>query len=68
MGDAQQGRAEDLQRSALKARDSGQWLEAKMADEKQLREAVERRQQHVFKLINLVEDIHWKGACTQTCL
>jgi len=41
-------------------------VEARMADEKHQREAVERRLQHILKLISSVEDIHWERARTQT--
>ena len=41
-------------------------VEARMADEKHQREAIERRLQHILKLISSVEDIHWERARTQT--
>ena len=41
-------------------------VQATLADEKHSREAVERRLQHILKLINSMEDIHWEKARTQT--
>ena len=40
-------------------------VEAKLADEKHQREAMERHIQHILKLINSVDDIHWERARTQ---
>ena len=40
--------------------------EAKMSDEKHLREAVERRLHNILKLVNSVGAIHWERARTQS--
>ena len=40
-------------------------MEHKLYEEKHARSAVEHRLQHILKLINSVEDVHWERARTQ---
>ena len=40
-------------------------MDNKLYEEKHARDAVEHRLEHILKLINSVEDVHWERARTQ---